>query len=103
MNWKTTVGRHSGSMERGGVGGSNGVKWLGGGTDPRARVGREEPVSVMEELNRVAGVTPEEDAEWMDGVVVAEALWAKAARGDGAGFESKLLGRRRWITEWGWG
>jgi hypothetical protein len=66
-------------MERGCVGGCDGVKWRGAGTDPRARVGREEPVSVMEELSRVAGISPAEDAEWMDGVVVAEALRAKAA------------------------
>jgi hypothetical protein len=41
--------------------------------------------------SRVVGMAPAEDAEWMEGVV-AEALRAKAAHGDGGGFEFKLLG-----------
>jgi hypothetical protein len=41
--------------------------------------------------SRVVGMAPTEDAKWMEGVV-AEALRAKAARGDGLGFEFKLLG-----------
>jgi WD40 repeat protein len=40
---------------------------------------------------RVVGMAPAEDAEWMEGVV-AEALRAKAARGDGLRFLSELLG-----------
>ena len=41
--------------------------------------------------SRVVGMAPAEDVEWMEGVV-AEALRAKAARGDGAVFEFELLG-----------
>ena len=41
--------------------------------------------------SRVVGMAPAEDAEWMEGVV-AEALRAKAARGDGSGIELELLG-----------
>jgi hypothetical protein len=41
--------------------------------------------------SRVVAMAPAQDAEWMEGVV-AEALLAKAARGDGGGFEFKLLG-----------
>ena len=40
---------------------------------------------------RAAGMAPAEEAEWMEGVV-GEALRAKAARGDGEGFELGLLG-----------
>jgi WD40 repeat protein len=42
-------------------------------------------------LSRVVGTAPAEEEEWMEGVV-AKALQAKAASGDGAGFEFKLLG-----------
>ena len=41
--------------------------------------------------SRVVGMAPAEEAEWMEGVV-AEALRAKAARGDCAGLDLELLG-----------
>ncbi len=41
--------------------------------------------------SRVVGTAPAEDAEWMHGVV-AEALRARAARGDGGGFAFERLG-----------
>ena len=40
--------------------------------------------------SRVVHMAPAEDTKWMEGVV-KEALWAKAARWDGEGFEFELL------------